>query len=1075
MAIRAAPRRVEPAATFAGRAMKAREARPGGTLWLRISWCLCILSSPAVRRSGVAVQAPFPNQPQIDAVDGASVTGGLMSVPTYGNTRPSVLTGGSLSRADRLVPRFFMAVILLLFMVAPAANAQCSFVSVSGSGFYNWVGTNAYVLPAGGTGTLSFNFTGAGCTWELYFENGDTNGITLPGDGSLRLRGTGSGTSVSLAISVPSDAASGFPTASRGATWQMEVNGAIVGIFNIYQNSSGCAASLSPSSASVAASGGSGSFSLNVPYCWYDYNLSPSGENWFNTSISTTSGVIQLNGSGPTFFYGTINYTATANATTSARSASFSVVQPNAVSFTVNQAAGTSPSVTLIADPPSLTVTSPVNGPDITQTINFTSSSSSTPVDITNVTDDATPWDFGSWSPGPTPSSMPITFYPAGLNIGTYTDTFMVTSSASNSPLNIPVTFNIVESSVTLIADPPSLTVTSPVNGPDITQTINFTSSSSSTPVDITNVTDDATPWDFGSWSPGPTPSSMPIIFYPAGLNIGTYTDTFVVTSSASNSPLNIPITFNIVASSSSGPPGLGVSPSTPITNCCVPVGSQVNLTPTPISLTSSNSTQIGFSVTTQTNNQIGGNWLLVSLGAGSASSLTGTTPASLTAVANMQGFVPGTYAATISIKPLTASSSGTQTIQVSVTVTGSDSLIISFAPMLTSSTMPLTITPPSTKGIITVQSSNGNLPLSFNATATVTTPPGGNWLQINASSPETNATVSVTAETAGLANGNYEGEIDVYDSNGVAETIINVTLTVSGSAPNGFTVNLGYQFALSFSGTPPAGAGFTITPHIPGFTIAPFGSQDLPLQTWNGTLTANFFGNPYSGMNFVGSMPHVASGGGQWTTTFTLLNDGATTANVTLNLFDDNGNPLPLPLTFPQGSPNQTTATFTGVLDAGAGLVIETAGLNDPLVEGWAQLLSDGDVSGFAVFTDNVTAQQQQQAVVPLQSLNLPAYLLWFDNTNGFSTGVALANESTQPATMTLVIRDDSGMEITTQTIQLPAQGHKAFVLATYFPMTANLRGTVEFDEPANGQISVLGLSFNPASAFTSIPAITP
>src|ERR1035438_9729623 len=570
MAIRAAPRRVEPAATFAGRAMKAREARPGGTLWLRISWCLCILSSPAVRRSGVAVQAPFPNQPQIDAVDGASVTGGLMSVPTYGNTRPSVLTGGSLSRADRLVPRFFMAVILLLFMVAPAANAQCSFVSVSGSGFYNWVGTNAYVLPAGGTGTLSFNFSGAGCTWELYFENGDTNGITLPGDGSLNLSGTSSGTSVSLAISVASDAASGFTTASRGATWQMEVNGAIVGIFNIYQNSSGCAASLSPSSASVAASGGSGSFSLNVPYCWYDYNLSPSGENWFNTSISTTSGVIQLNGSGPTFFYGTINYTATANATTSARSASFSVVQPNAVGFTVNQAAGTSPSVTLIADPP-------------------------------------------------------------------------------------------------------SLTVTSPVNGPDITQTINFTSSSSSTPVDITNVTDDATPWDFGSWSPGPTPSSMPIIFYPAGLNIGTYTDTFVVTSSASNSPLNIPITFNIVASSSSGPPGLGVSPSTPITNCCVPVGSQVNLTPTPISLTSSNSTQIGFSVTTQTNNQIGGNWLLVSLGAGSASSLTGPTPASLTAVANMQGFVPGTYAATISIKPLTASSSGTQTIQVSVTVPGSD------------------------------------------------------------------------------------------------------------------------------------------------------------------------------------------------------------------------------------------------------------------------------------------------------------------------------------------------------------------------------------------------------------------
>ena len=56
----------------------------------------------------------------------------------------------------------------------------------------------------------------------------------------------------------------------------------------------------------------------------------------------------------------------------------------------------------------------------------------------------------------------------------------------------------------------------------------------------------------------------------------------------------------------------------------------------------------------------------------------------------------------------------------------------------------------------------------------------------------------------------------------------------------------------------------------------------------------------------------------------------------------------------------------------------------------------------------------------------------------------------------------------------KLPAQGHTAFVLATDFPTTANLRGTVAFSEPDGGQVSVLGLSFNPASAFTSIPAVT-
>ena len=299
----------------------------------------------------------------------------------------------------------------------------------------------------------------------------------------------------------------------------------------------------------------------------------------------------------------------------------------------------------------------------------------------------------------------------------------------------------------------------------------------------------------------------------------------------------------------------------------------------------------------------------------------------------------------------------------------------------------------------------------------------------------------------------------------------------ISAASPrltaNSLTVNLGYQFGPDFLGRPPAGAGFTITPHIPGLWVQPF-SKDLAFQAWNGTLTAQFVGASFpNGLIPVGSMPHLASGGGQWTTTFTLLNTGTAAAKVELGFFDDKGNALPLPLTFPQGSPDQTTAVFTGELNAGAGLVIETAGLNNPLVTGWAQLLSDGDVSGFAVFTDNVTAEQQQQAVVPLQRFNLGAsYLLWFDNTNGFSTGVALANSALQ-ATVTLVIRDDTGTILNTQTIPLPANGHTAFDLATFALATANLRGTLEFDS-ATGLIGVLGLSFNPASAFTSIPAVT-
>ena len=297
---------------------------------------------------------------------------------------------------------------------------------------------------------------------------------------------------------------------------------------------------------------------------------------------------------------------------------------------------------------------------------------------------------------------------------------------------------------------------------------------------------------------------------------------------------------------------------------------------------------------------------------------------------------------------------------------------------------------------------------------------------------------------------------------------------TASATVSGGFNLRLGVNYTFDPSFVVPSGSYLRVEPHVPGYTIFPFSSQDAGITSNSGTANLTFIANPYPGLNFVGAMPDLASGGNQWTTTFTLMNVGTTTANVALNFFDDKGNPLALPLTFPQGTPIETTASYTGALQAGAGLVIQTAGLSNPLVEGWAALLSDGDVTGFGVFTDNVTTAQQQQAVVPLQSTNLPAYLLWFDNTNGYSTGVALANISTEAATTTLVIRDDTGKLLSTNTIQLSPLGHTSFSLAGSYPATAKLRGTLEFDALADSQIAVLGLAFNPANAFTSIPAVT-
>jgi hypothetical protein len=98
---------------------------------------------------------------------------------------------------------------------------------------------------------------------------------------------------------------------------------------------------------------------------------------------------------------------------------------------------------------------------------------------------------------------------------------------------------------------------------------------------------------------------------------------------------------------------------------------------------------------------------------------------------------------------------------------------------------------------------------------------------------------------------------------------------------------------------------------------------------------------------------------------------------------------------------------------------------------------------------------------------------VLPFDTTGGYATGVALANVSTAAANITLLIRDDNGNLLQTTSLALAAQGHTSFDLVSRFGVTAQRRGTLEFQTPPGGQISVLGLRFPSGPAFSTIPAL--
>ncbi|MGA2435295.1 MAG: hypothetical protein ABSG25_08420, partial [Bryobacteraceae bacterium] len=328
----------------------------------------------------------------------------------------------------------------------------------------------------------------------------------------------------------------------------------------------------------------------------------------------------------------------------------------------------------------------------------------------------------------------------------------------------------------------------------------------------------------------------------------------------------------------------------------------------------------------------------------------------------------------------------------------------------------------------------------------------------------------------------------------------IAVSITTNGAcpwrtsnAPAWVSVNIGIDDICNGS---PCGITFA-----PG-SIITSGAGEVALQVAANTgpartATMNVAGQTFTvyqesaasitALPFIGSMPHIASGDG-WDTAITLVNTGATAANANLSFFDDNGNPLPLPVTVdpvpPTASQQQNeifcssspcSPVFFSILpDTLNPHAMTELDISDPSVSGLgsAQLASDGSVTGFGVFTYIPTGQA---AVVPLETRNASSYLLAFDNTGDISTGLAIANLATSPANAGVIIRDSTGAQIGTGSISLAAKGHNSFMLTDAtdgFPITAGKLGTIEFDTPQGGQISVLGLRAN-GNALTSLPVL--
>jgi len=256
-----------------------------------------------------------------------------------------------------------------------------------------------------------------------------------------------------------------------------------------------------------------------------------------------------------------------------------------------------------------------------------------------------------------------------------------------------------------------------------------------------------------------------------------------------------------------------------------------------------------------------------------------------------------------------------------------------------------------------------------------------------------------------------------------------------------------------------------------PGGQISTLGIRTTPLGTTNTLATIPALANIGTGG---GSITHIATGNG-WQATFVLINAGRSAARANLTFFDDKGNPLSLPIEFPQSGRGAASvvSSVKQTLAAGATMLVRSAApLTNPApMIGSAQVSTDGHVGGFEILRYNPSGQE---VIVPIESRNANAYLLAFDNSNGTGTSVAINSISTQAVSIPVVVRDDTGAQIATDKILLAPNGHLAFTLAVdKYPATANIRGTIEFDTPAGAQVGVLGIRVSVGHTLTAQPAL--
>ena len=348
-----------------------------------------------------------------------------------------------------------------------------------------------------------------------------------------------------------------------------------------------------------------------------------------------------------------------------------------------------------------------------------------------------------------TPATLTLTEDPTGLAAGSYTGAVTVVGGVV--PLTIQVLLTIATAPNAIAPTPTTVSFAQFLGGAaPVSQTVQL-ASATPTAFTVTNTQS----WLTVTPSSGTTNTALTLAVSPSGLLAGTYQDTITVTGGAL--PITIPVSYTINPDTFLATPASLTFIQT--LGGATPVAQSVQLTsalPHPFNITSNAA------------------WLTVL-------PTTGTSPATLTVTANGAGLAAGTYNGALTVNGAGAP------ISIAATLTVAVASGPVFSPTSVTFSVAAGVTTPSTQ---TVTVSSQAAQFSFAATATVSNGSGGavNWLSVSPATGTTPATLTITANPAGLASGQYAGIVTVTPTDGSIPTQnLSVILNIAGGSSTTF------------------------------------------------------------------------------------------------------------------------------------------------------------------------------------------------------------------------------------------------------------------------------------------------